>query len=89
MLSSTGRYFCSVGEVYAESRVRRRRICGLSWLFVLRGELSVATVFAQCGWRACKQGELAADFGWAGAGVGSAGVQALPEQVVVGGCEAG
>ena len=44
--------------------------------------------FAQCGRRAYRQGELAAIPGWWERAV-SAGVQALPEQVVTGGCEAG
>lgn len=64
----------------------------LSWLFALRSELSVMAFFAQCGWRAYRYGELSADVLGPGqrGGVGrSAGGQALPEQVVVGGCEAG
>jgi hypothetical protein len=71
-----------VGEADAGPRGRRRVAGGLSWLFVLRSELSGVAVFAQGGWHAYRYDELSADvlgLGRQGVWVGSAGVQALPE----------
>lgn len=88
LLTCTGWYFRFVGETSVGLKRWRWRYMGFSWLF------------CSAQWAECDAGFCAA---WSarlkvravgcrsrlGSGACSAGVDALPEQVVVGGCEAG